>query len=72
MAVGEEVTICSEDSDSSLRVVAEGKIRSLGDNLELFLEGRPEPVTGGRLILGRRWEDYLDLNEASSVGADTV
>lgn len=29
----------------------EGKVLSIGDNLELFLEGRNEPVFSGRLIL---------------------
>jgi biotin-(acetyl-CoA carboxylase) ligase len=53
MIVGEEVTICSEDSDLAPRVVAEGCVAGLGDNLEIFLEGRSEPVTKGRLILGR-------------------
>jgi BirA family biotin operon repressor/biotin-[acetyl-CoA-carboxylase] ligase len=53
MIVGEEVTICSEDSDQTLRVVAEGRVSSIGDNLELFLEGRSKPVTSGRLILGK-------------------
>jgi biotin-(acetyl-CoA carboxylase) ligase len=51
--VGKEVTVCTEVSDRTLRIVAEGVVSGLGDALELFLEGRPEPLTGGRLILGR-------------------
>ena len=45
------VTICSEDSDELPMVQATGTVRSLGDGLELFLEGRSEPVRRGRLIL---------------------
>ncbi len=53
MVVGREVTICTESSDRSLQAVAQGRVARIGDNLELLLEGRSAPVTGGRLALGR-------------------
>jgi BirA family biotin operon repressor/biotin-[acetyl-CoA-carboxylase] ligase len=68
MIVGEEVTICSEDSDQPLRILAEGRVSDLGDNLELFLEGRSTPVTSGRLILGSAPGMESDKKEASSAG----
>jgi BirA family biotin operon repressor/biotin-[acetyl-CoA-carboxylase] ligase len=68
MIVGEEVTICSEDSDQTLRVLAQGRVSSLGDKLELFLEGSSDPVTNGRLIVGRASGPKLETKEASSAG----
>jgi len=53
VVVGQEVTVCSERSDQQLEVFAEGRVTGVGDNLELLLAGRPEPVTGGRLAIGR-------------------
>ena len=52
MVVGKDVTICTEHSDRTLQVVARGRVATLGENLELILEGQPEPITGGRLIMG--------------------
>jgi BirA family biotin operon repressor/biotin-[acetyl-CoA-carboxylase] ligase len=52
VGMGEEITVCSEDSEESLRIVASGRIASVGDNLELHLEGDPRPLHGGRLVLG--------------------
>jgi biotin-[acetyl-CoA-carboxylase] ligase BirA-like protein len=53
LVIGKEVTICTDVSDRSLRIVAEGRVEGLGENLELFLEGHPHPIFGGRLALGR-------------------
>jgi BirA family biotin operon repressor/biotin-[acetyl-CoA-carboxylase] ligase len=50
--VGEEVTICTETSDKTLRLVDRGRVMGLGDRLELILDGRAAPITGGRLIMG--------------------
>lgn len=51
--VGRDVTICSEGGDGSLpSVLAAGRVTAVGDGLELYLSGRAEPVTRGRLILG--------------------
>jgi biotin-(acetyl-CoA carboxylase) ligase len=49
--IGRDVAICDEGDDPS-RVHAEGRVVAIGDGLELYLEGRAEPVTRGRLILG--------------------
>lgn len=57
MVVGREVTVCTEDSDHETTVVARGRVSALGENLELWLEGRADPVRGGRLILGELAEE---------------
>jgi BirA family transcriptional regulator, biotin operon repressor / biotin---[acetyl-CoA-carboxylase] ligase len=49
--IGQHVTIC-EDGEKPGRIIAAGRVEALGDGLELYLEGRDEPVTRGRLILG--------------------
>ena len=53
VVLGREVTICSEDSEWEPTVLAEGRVRAMGEDLELYLEGRREPVRRGRLVLGR-------------------
>jgi biotin-(acetyl-CoA carboxylase) ligase len=57
--VGEDVIVCSESSDQEERILARGRVVGLGDNLELLLEGRSEPITGGRLIVAGT-EDEID------------
>ena len=52
MVIGEEVTVCTEASDHSLRLVGQGRVVGLGGYLELILENRSAPITGGRLIMG--------------------
>jgi BirA family transcriptional regulator, biotin operon repressor / biotin---[acetyl-CoA-carboxylase] ligase len=49
--VGRDVTICAEDGDAPVRVLAAGRVTAVGDGLEVYLDGRAEPVTKGRLIL---------------------
>lgn len=53
MVIGQEVTVCSERSDREIEVLTEGRVTGIGENLELVLEGRSDPVTGGRLAMGR-------------------
>jgi biotin-[acetyl-CoA-carboxylase] ligase BirA-like protein len=53
VVMGRLVTVCSERSDQTMEVLAQGRVTGLGENLELVLEGRPDPVTGGRLAMGR-------------------
>ncbi len=50
--LGQEVTICSDDLHEVPQVIASGRVLALGDSLEVFLEGRDQPVTRGRMILG--------------------
>ncbi len=57
MVIGEDVVICSETSDQEIDVLTQGRVLALGENLELILRNKPEPVTGGRLVLGPRDED---------------
>jgi BirA family transcriptional regulator, biotin operon repressor / biotin---[acetyl-CoA-carboxylase] ligase len=49
--IGQDVTIC-EEGEEPARIIASGRVEAIGDGLELYLEGRAEPVTRGRLILG--------------------
>jgi BirA family biotin operon repressor/biotin-[acetyl-CoA-carboxylase] ligase len=52
IVIGEDVVICSETSDQDIEIITQGRVLALGDNLELVMEGNPDPVTGGRLVLG--------------------
>jgi biotin-[acetyl-CoA-carboxylase] ligase BirA-like protein len=49
--IGKDVTICTDDVDSGSEVMASGVVEAMGENLELHLKGRAEPITRGRLIL---------------------
>jgi biotin-(acetyl-CoA carboxylase) ligase len=51
LVLGRKVTICSDESGSESEVIATGRVRALGENLEIFLEGASKPVWRGRLIL---------------------
>jgi len=51
LVLGRDVTICTEESELETTVLAEGRVRALGEGLELYLEGIREPVRGGRLVL---------------------
>lgn len=56
--IGREVTICTEDRPGEIsrspQVLVSGRVETIGDGLELHLEGEARPVTGGRLIMGTR------------------
>ena len=51
MALGREVSIYRDARELSSQLVAKGKVQSIGDSLELFLEGEHGPITNGRLKL---------------------
>ncbi len=53
LVVGREVTVCPEEPEWDPTVLAEGRVVRLGDRLELYLEGRQEPVQRGRIVLDR-------------------
>lgn len=48
---GREVAICADEAGREAKVIAEGRVTGLGEDLELFLEGFEDPFTRGRLIL---------------------
>jgi BirA family biotin operon repressor/biotin-[acetyl-CoA-carboxylase] ligase len=52
MVLGENVAICTDGSDQTAEVLARGRVSALGENLELYLEGRSDPISGGRLVIG--------------------
>jgi biotin-[acetyl-CoA-carboxylase] ligase BirA-like protein len=68
LVLGREVVVCTDVSDHNLHVMAEGVVSELGETLELFLEGRPEPVTGGRLVLGTLPKDLAQSSSANEDG----
>ncbi|MEJ2206415.1 MAG: biotin--[acetyl-CoA-carboxylase] ligase [Gemmatimonadota bacterium] len=49
--LGKRIVLCEDSSAADPRVVCEGRVVALGESLELYLEGREEPVRRGRLIL---------------------
>ncbi|MFC2157689.1 biotin--[acetyl-CoA-carboxylase] ligase [Acidobacteriota bacterium] len=51
VVLGKEVIIRSDPVDGETEDIARGKVLEIGQNLELFIEGRVEPVWSGRLIL---------------------
>ena len=51
VVLGKEVIIRSDPVDGEPEDIARGKVLEIGQNLELFIEGRAEPVRCGRLIL---------------------
>lgn len=50
--LGRHVTICEDNNEADLQVIASGLVESIGPSLELFIKGHPGPVSKGRLILG--------------------
>ena len=68
MVLGEKVTVCTDVSDRSLQAIAEGRVERIGNNLELFLEGRPEPVRGGRLVLGGISQEVEEWPQEADAG----
>jgi biotin-[acetyl-CoA-carboxylase] ligase BirA-like protein len=51
MILGRRVIICEDSKEASSRVLARGRVESIGPSLELFIDGIPDPVTKGRLRL---------------------
>ncbi|MCK5126641.1 MAG: biotin--[acetyl-CoA-carboxylase] ligase [candidate division Zixibacteria bacterium] len=51
--IGQEVEIISDPIKykNEAEIIASGRVTGIGDNLELFIEGNPSPITHGRLIL---------------------
>ncbi len=54
LVMGRRVTLCAEGSDPEPRVLAEGRVERLSDDLELVLEGCETPFSRGRIVLGER------------------
>ena len=52
LIIGRRVTICEDNNAADLQVITSGLVESIGPSLELFLKGRSEPLSKGRLILG--------------------
>ncbi len=51
LIVGKQVTIYADTPDNSREELAYGKVTSIGENLELYLEGINTPISRGRLVL---------------------
>ena len=51
MVVGRQVRVLSDPLNQEAQEIVSGRVGGIGDNLELFIEGREEPVHRGRLIL---------------------
>ncbi len=51
LVVGRKVSIYPDSSDGSCHEVVYGTVVSIGENLELYLEGIDTPVSRGRLVL---------------------
>lgn len=51
LIVGRKVRIFADSPSGSEREIAAGRVVNIGENLELYLDSSPDPVTKGRLIL---------------------
>jgi BirA family biotin operon repressor/biotin-[acetyl-CoA-carboxylase] ligase len=51
LVVGREVILMDDRPDRPVTEIARGRVAAIGDGLELFLDGRREPLREGRLIL---------------------
>jgi len=51
LIIGREVEIVPDPPHGIADGVIRGRVAAIGENLELYLEGRPAPVTRGRLVL---------------------
>jgi biotin-[acetyl-CoA-carboxylase] ligase BirA-like protein len=72
VVVGRNVVVHEEGTgEGPPAVIAEGRVLGIGDQLELHIEGRKEPVRRGRLILrSGRWSDTTTRPpELDAVGA---
>jgi len=49
--IGRDVVICADDDKPLPDIIATGRVKSIGENLELYLEGFDAPISRGRLIL---------------------
>lgn len=50
MVVGRRVKVISDAPSGPSEELAAGRIKAIGENLELFLDGVKDPVTRGRLV----------------------
>jgi biotin-[acetyl-CoA-carboxylase] ligase BirA-like protein len=50
LVIGRRVAVCAEGDVDPPRVLAEGRVERIGDDLELFLEGIARPFTRGRVL----------------------
>ncbi|MBD3235019.1 MAG: biotin--[acetyl-CoA-carboxylase] ligase [candidate division Zixibacteria bacterium] len=51
IVVGRNVTIYSDDSEDNAEIIRKGKVKSIGNNLELFFEEDSGPIFKGRLVI---------------------
>ena len=49
--IGKDVEIHPDSPHDRDRKVIAGRVKAIGDNLELFLEGQKTPIIKGRLVL---------------------
>ena len=51
LIIGRKVVVMSDPVHGKEKEIARGRVKGIGQNLELFLENKNEPVTNGRLII---------------------
>lgn len=51
LVIGRNVDVCLDSPGPDIKIIANGKVTGIGDNLELYIEDFDRPVARGRLIL---------------------
>ncbi|MCD6162649.1 MAG: biotin--[acetyl-CoA-carboxylase] ligase [candidate division Zixibacteria bacterium] len=51
LAIGRKVDVCLDVPSPDIKIIANGRVTGIGDNLELYIEDFDRPVVRGRLIL---------------------
>ena len=63
LILGRRVTVYKDTRQASSEIVARGLVESIGTSLELFIQGHPEPVTNGRLVMEFRPNDLHQIQQ---------
>lgn len=51
LVIGRKIKVLSDEPEGKEQEIASGRVESIGENLELYLENTEKPVTKGRLLL---------------------
>lgn len=50
LIIGKNISVWTDNFDTEPKLIAKGKVRSIGEYLELYIEGLDAPITSGRIV----------------------